>query len=331
MIVRTPFPSSYSVGVYDFGFSRGAYTVRCLGGVLTFCGLPTRMRNGDSLRRDPGTAHKIAKEAVKKVYQHTSSRKDRDATPRQKELLAQRRAIARRFREQYGSASANDKPNAIPYFIGVFDTVASIASVGSLLLLAVGVIALCLITSLVIWFGYPWLNGLLGIGGLTAVLAAIGIDTFHYWSWFVAVLVLFVLGALIVLGINTLKVAFELPEHKWWRTLHFEFGRMRFYDHDLNPDVSFARHAISIDEDRAEFKREHWGDPGFDKETSPAWFEQIWFAGDHADIGGSHPENESRLSDITLGWMLQAAEAVGLKMDRFLIHANPAADGMQHD
>ena len=36
-------------------------------------------------------------------------------------------------------------------------------------------------------------------------------------------------------------------------------------------------------------------------------FEQIWFAGNHADIGGGYPENKSRLSDISLKWMIEAA------------------------
>jgi Uncharacterized alpha/beta hydrolase domain (DUF2235) len=30
------------------------------------------------------------------------------------------------------------------------------------------------------------------------------------------------------------------------------------------------------------------------------WFEQVWFTGNHSDVGGSYPENESRLSDIAL-------------------------------
>jgi hypothetical protein len=32
---------------------------------------------------------------------------------------------------------------------------------------------------------------------------------------------------------------------------------------------------------------------------------QCWFAGDHSDVGGSYPETESRLSDISLQWMLE--------------------------
>jgi hypothetical protein len=39
-------------------------------------------------------------------------------------------------------------------------------------------------------------------------------------------------------------------------------------------------------------------------ENEPEQFDQIWFAGNHADIGGSYPENESRLSDIALDWMV---------------------------
>ncbi|WP_420969397.1 phospholipase effector Tle1 domain-containing protein [Bradyrhizobium sp. B120] len=34
----------------------------------------------------------------------------------------------------------------------------------------------------------------------------------------------------------------------------------------------------------------------------------MWFAGSHSDVGGSYPENEARLSDISLCWMAHAAE-----------------------
>ncbi|WP_354105416.1 DUF2235 domain-containing protein [Bradyrhizobium sp. LB14.3] len=36
----------------------------------------------------------------------------------------------------------------------------------------------------------------------------------------------------------------------------------------------------------------------------PDWLQQVWFAGNHSDVGGSYPENEARLSDISLGWMV---------------------------
>lgn len=58
--------------IYLFGFSRGAYTVRCVAGVLRLCGVPTHIGT-EPLTYAPATTRAIAKEAVKKVYQHTAS------------------------------------------------------------------------------------------------------------------------------------------------------------------------------------------------------------------------------------------------------------------
>jgi hypothetical protein len=46
--------------IFLFGFSRGAYTVRCLAAALALCGLPARMPVGSLLRRDIGTTNRIA-------------------------------------------------------------------------------------------------------------------------------------------------------------------------------------------------------------------------------------------------------------------------------
>ena len=126
--------------IFLFGFSRGAYTVRCLGGVLALCGVPTQLEHGKPMKYDSGTARRLAKIAVKKVYQHTASRPLATATPRAKELMAQRSELARQFRERY--ASRLDDKSDYPFFIGVFDTVASIASPGSLAILGVAVLGL---------------------------------------------------------------------------------------------------------------------------------------------------------------------------------------------
>ncbi|WP_442869806.1 phospholipase effector Tle1 domain-containing protein [Bradyrhizobium sp. CCBAU 11361] len=32
----------------------------------------------------------------------------------------------------------------------------------------------------------------------------------------------------------------------------------------------------------------------------PDWLRQVWFAGNHSDVGGSYLENEGRLPDISL-------------------------------
>ena len=81
------------------------------------------------------------------------------------------------------------------------------------------------------------------------------------------------------------------------------------YDRHFTSDVQYARHLQSIDEGRKDFKRVPWGGSGTvkwpDRQGEPEQFDQIWFAGNHADIGGSYPENESRLSDIALAWMVE--------------------------
>ena len=69
------------------GFSRGAYTVRCVAAVVALCGIPTRNLNGSSLRLDVSGSKKLAKYAVKHIYQFTSSRKKYEATAYQKFLL----------------------------------------------------------------------------------------------------------------------------------------------------------------------------------------------------------------------------------------------------
>lgn len=55
--------------IFLFGFSRGAYTVRCLASALCYCGIPTQIDDGQSLKRDATSATKLATRAVKTVYQ----------------------------------------------------------------------------------------------------------------------------------------------------------------------------------------------------------------------------------------------------------------------
>jgi uncharacterized protein (DUF2235 family) len=157
--------------IFLFGFSRGAYTVRCLAAVLALCGVPTRMSDGSPLRRDVGTTTRIAREAVKNVYQHVSSPKDT-------EYRSQREALAARFREQYG-CGAGAAANAVPFFIGVFDTVAALGSYAlsaALLGGAAVLIAALSYVQLLFLFPFPptFLTSLLvaaiatGIGGRTS-------------------------------------------------------------------------------------------------------------------------------------------------------------------
>ena len=71
---------------------------------------------------------------------------------------------------------------------------------------------------------------------------------------------------------------------------------MQFYDKHLDNAVWYARHAMSIDENRADFARVPWGSTQNKGSVRPDSYpdrpDQIWFAGVHSDIGGSYSENE---------------------------------------
>jgi uncharacterized protein (DUF2235 family) len=290
--------------IFLFGFSRGAYTVRCLGSALCLSGIPTSGEYGKPLKLDDASARKLATRAVKSVYQHVSS-------PRDTQFLDQRKALAQQFRSDY---AASDDPSAFPFFIGVFDTVAALADRGSLLILSCAYVAVLAGVS----FLLHWLTG-----ASTAYCAA----------WLSLITFCVVLAAYVY---THLKFSIRLAGYHWWQTIHLTTFRQKFYDEHLDDRVGYARHAISIDERRADFKRVRWGSSltAIDGAKMDR-FEQIWFAGNHADIGGGYPENESRLSDISLQWMIQAAcDRLGdesLLIDRTVLQPHPAPSGMQHD
>lgn len=76
-----------------------------------------------------------------------------------------------------------------------------------------------------------------------------------------------------------------------------------------NPNVRIIRHAVSIDEQRA-FFRTNLVAPLPSQDV-----EQVWFPGDHCDVGGGHAEGESGLSKIAFKWMAIEAEGAGLLID----------------
>jgi hypothetical protein len=131
-----------------------------------------------------------------------------------------------------------------------------------------------------------------------------------------------------------------LGPYPWWKqllTTHPTAVWQKFYDYTLDDHVGYAKHAISIDENRKDFARVHWGkkDAGRPSRNPDGnlWFEQVWFSGNHADIGGGYDENESRLSDTALKWMLTWATTIpnGIKYDRSVLKLHSQSDGMQHD
>lgn len=82
-----------------------------------------------------------------------------------------------------------------------------------------------------------------------------------------------------------------------------------------NQSVKYVRHAISIDERRAFFRQNLWGRLKPEDDQIRQDVKQVWFAGEHSDIGGSYPQEESALSNIALEWMLTEARDKGMLID----------------
>lgn len=292
--------------IYLFGFSRGAYTARCVANVLALCGVASKDGQGNPLPRAGARLRAIAAEAVDSVYDHASRTAKDDA-------LAQREEKARRFRTRYQSEDSNGQW-AAPYFIGVFDTVAALGLSPALRYLLWGLlVALVVIAYLVTayWFDAPH-----------AANASAGITA----------------GVLLTLvaayALSRVRLIKNYPAKGQFR-LSYSPGLAGSYDLKLDTRVGFARHALAIDETRRDFARVGWGRKGegvAKSENEPEWFKQIWFAGCHSDIGGSYAEDESRLSDVTLKWMVGEVQATPypILIDDTKLRLAPSALGQQH-
>src|ERR1700722_219357 len=83
--------------VFLVGFSRGAYTVRSLAGVMSYCGIPRQLSGGGALPMDASGSRALAERAVKDVYQFCSSYNRTAVGPYKQFLLDTRKAIAKEF------------------------------------------------------------------------------------------------------------------------------------------------------------------------------------------------------------------------------------------
>lgn len=293
--------------IYLFGFSRGAYTVRCVANVLSLCGMPMHDCDGKPLKRFGRRLRELATEAVKSVYEHSAGG-FRDGA-----ILEETQEKARRFRVTYGS-DADGQSNVVPYFIGVFDTVAALG-IPVAMRYVIGVVSVMAL-SLSYWMIADFLH--------SPALAR--------WVLYVSILVILVMVGWYFLGRIRVIKDFPAPGISKW---HFASGGSRSYDLRLDPRVEYARHALAIDERRKDFARVGWGKRGVVSPRKPGqgeWLIQLWFAGCHSDIGGSYAEDESRLSDISLKWMIDELLGVEhpIQIEKNKLHMYPSAAGVQH-
>jgi hypothetical protein len=290
---------------------------------MSYCGIPRQLPGDAPLRLDFEGSRELAEHAVKDVYQFCSSYDRTKVGGYLQFMLRTRDAIAAKFRSEHGCSAVEggvEQANVFPYFIGVFDTVAALGNKWLAPIFVVGVLAIPVglhFLGDLIEPTFPWAGKLARDLGYLSVIAA-----------------------LLIYLRNYLKIAPGLPGYGFLRrllTLHLTRRKHEFYDTTLNVNVGYAKHAISIDENRADFARVGWK-PTAEKlnkrdEHKNLYFEQVWFPGVHADIGGGYLENEARLSDIALGWLVAAASIVpdGLKHDSSVLKLWPDPGGQQHD
>ena len=317
--------------IFLIGFSRGAYTVRAVANLIRLCGIPSHL-GGKPLPRFRRFIHDIALEGVLTVLEHGAGHP-------QDNFEDEREELATRFRTHYGSNHASGeawRSNAAPYFVGVFDTVASLGAKGARrLMIRVGVVASIAAASLI--------PGAI-LGGIIASLTPL-----TFWLSFAATA-----AAITLAGSGLLFFKMRRSIRKTIRDFpskgevrhHYAEWKGENFPRLLSRFVPFARSANAIDETRADFDRLRWG---YGKDIKPdetieghQRFVQMWFAGNHSDVGGSYPEAESRLSDIALQWMIEEVTSIpdGLKVDGQVVPGKalgiprlqlfPSADGLQH-
>jgi uncharacterized protein (DUF2235 family) len=126
------------------------------------------------------------------------------------------------------------------------------------------------------------------------------------------------------------------PDRYYWPTLEFLPYTKK------NPSVRVFRQAAAIDERRRMFRLYSWipdqvfkPNP-FDK-AKPVPQDQmnVWFAGNHSDVGGGYPESESQPAKFPLIWLAREARAHGLRLDmgmfRHLACGEPVPGALRND
>ena len=234
--------------IYLIGFSRGAYTVRCVANLLMLCGIPTTTPNGPLLKFRVAT-RQIAEEAVETILEHGAGH------PRE-EFDAERSELARRFRQKYGAELPGGEPgrsNAAPHFIGVFDTVAALGATGLRRILIEAGLAFGASVGTALIVALP-----------AAILAALirwGLGWSFGWT-----LIALVVSSIGVVGGTLIwnrrkamrKTIRDFPKAGDVHTHVAEWKGANF-DRLLSRFVHFARSANAIDERRKDFARVGWG------------------------------------------------------------------------
>ncbi|HBA85030.1 MAG TPA: hypothetical protein DCZ95_13130 [Verrucomicrobia bacterium] len=122
-----------------------------------------------------------------------------------------------------------------------------------------------------------------------------------------------------------------VPDHLWIANLFDHPQNYSFHDTQLGTHVIHGRHAVSIDDNRALFMPTLWinpdsGCPIYDLSENGRTVKQLWFCGQHSDVGGGANQPAT---NMTLRWMREEAKGCGLVLEEGSIEkldVKPLAD-----
>jgi uncharacterized protein (DUF2235 family) len=138
-------------------------------------------------------------------------------------------------------------------------------------------------------------------------------------------------------GVWDTVAAYGLPIEELTDAVDNWVWPLEFKDKSLLEKVEYARHALSLDDDRRTFYPIPWDETkekelvkkkelAKDGDVQPDRLRQVWFAGAHASVGGGYPDDGLCL--VALGWMIGEAQDKGLRfmpsiVAEFAALANP--------
>ncbi|QDC44625.1 DUF2235 domain-containing protein [Methylophilus medardicus] len=100
-------------------------------------------------------------------------------------------------------------------------------------------------------------------------------------------------------------------------TMISEHGFYAWHDTELSKIVSYAYHAMAIDEHREAYEVAMWTNEDGKQKAENVAVEQRWFIGAHANVGGGYGKDP--LAGIALAWMLAKAQAAQLKLKPYTV------------
>jgi len=98
----------------------------------------------------------------------------------------------------------------------------------------------------------------------------------------------------------------------WFNTFNQE--KYKFHDITLSSTIDYAYQALAVDEHRKLFEPSIWQLSDNTEHGTTTELEQRWFAGVHCNVGGGYADRG--LSNITLNWIADKAEATGLEFNK---------------